>query len=137
MNLDNEHDYRWHHGLRTPREEIAFTARPKIQSQSQIFRYGGNIFCLPHRPNFSEIFEICLRWVSIVRALAYAIWSDFFPPNQDFLKIVSLECDMPKLGCKMGWPRLARWRKRSIRIWSIRFYCLNRPLCPVLYKFGL
>ena len=25
------------HGLRTPREEIAFTARPKIQSQSQIF----------------------------------------------------------------------------------------------------
>ena len=28
------------HGLRTPREQIAFTARPKIQSQSQIFRYG-------------------------------------------------------------------------------------------------
>ena len=28
-----------HHGLRTPREEIAFTARPKIQSQSQIFRH--------------------------------------------------------------------------------------------------
>ena len=28
------------HGLRMPREEIAFTARPKIQSQSQIFRYG-------------------------------------------------------------------------------------------------
>ena len=25
------------HGLRTPREDIAFTARPKIQSQSQIF----------------------------------------------------------------------------------------------------
>ena len=25
------------HGLRTPREEIAFTTRPKIQSQSQIF----------------------------------------------------------------------------------------------------
>ena len=26
------------HGLQTPREEIAFTAQPKIQSQ--IFRYG-------------------------------------------------------------------------------------------------
>ena len=25
------------HGLRTPREEIAFTARPKIHSHSQIF----------------------------------------------------------------------------------------------------
>ena len=28
------------HGLRTPGEEIAFTAQPKIQSQSQIFRYS-------------------------------------------------------------------------------------------------
>ena len=50
-----------------PREEIAFTARPKIQSQSQIFRYGGSILCLPHRPNFSDIFDLCLHWVSVVR----------------------------------------------------------------------
>ena len=56
------------HGLRTPREEIAFPARPKIQSQSQIFRYVGSIFCLPHRPNFSDIFDLCLHWVSVVRA---------------------------------------------------------------------
>ena len=55
------------HGLWTPREEIAFTARPKIQSQSQIFRYGRSIFCLPHRPNFSDIFDLCLHWVSVVR----------------------------------------------------------------------
>ena len=34
--------------------EIAFTAWSKIQSQSQIFRYGRSIFCLPHRPNFSD-----------------------------------------------------------------------------------
>ena len=59
------------HGLRTPREEIAFTARPKIQSQSQIFRYGRSIFCLPHRPNFSDIFDLCLHWVSVVRACMY------------------------------------------------------------------
>ena len=52
------------HGLRTPREEIAFTARPKIQSQ--IFRYGQSIFCLPHRPNFSDIFDLCLHRVSVV-----------------------------------------------------------------------
>ena len=57
------------HGLRTPREDIAFTARPKIQSQSQIFRYGGSIFCLPHQPNFSDIFDLCLHWVSVVRDL--------------------------------------------------------------------
>ena len=55
------------HGLRTPREVIAFTARPKIQSQSQIFRYGRSIFYLPHRPNFSDIFDLCCHWVSVVR----------------------------------------------------------------------
>ena len=56
------------HGLRTPREGIAMTARPRIQSQSQIFRYSRRIFCLPHRPNFSDIFDLCLHWVSIVCA---------------------------------------------------------------------
>jgi hypothetical protein len=40
------------HGLRTPGEKMVFTARPKIQSQSQIFRYGRSIFCLPQCPNF-------------------------------------------------------------------------------------
>ena len=45
-----------------PREKIVFTARPKIQSQSQIFQ-----ICLPHRPKFSEIFNLCLHWVSVVR----------------------------------------------------------------------
>ena len=28
------------HGLRTPGGEIIFIARPKIKSQSQIYRYG-------------------------------------------------------------------------------------------------
>ena len=70
------------HGLRTPREEIAFTARPKIQSQSQIFRYGRSIFCLPHQPNFSHIVDLCLHWVSVVRGLyqAQLFW--------DFQKLV-------------------------------------------------
>ena len=71
------------HGLRTPGEEIAFTARPKIKSQSQIFRYGRSIFCLPHWPNFSDIFDLCLHWVSVVRAPRYfdtagGIYQDFF-----------------------------------------------------------
>ena len=51
------------HGLWTPGEEIAFTARPKIESQSQIVRYGRSIFCLPHRPKFSDL---CLHRVSVV-----------------------------------------------------------------------
>ena len=59
------------HGLRTHREEIAFTAPPKIQSQSKIFRYGQSIFSLPHRPNFSDNFDLCLHWVSVVREYLY------------------------------------------------------------------
>ena len=55
------------HGLRTPREEIAFTAKPKIKSQFQIFRYGRNIFCLPHWYKISDLFDLCLHWVSVVR----------------------------------------------------------------------
>jgi hypothetical protein len=62
------------HGLRTPREEIAFTARPRIHSHSQIFRYGGSIFCLPHRPNFSDIFDLWLHWVSVVRGNSYIFY---------------------------------------------------------------
>ena len=38
------------HGLQTLGEEIAFTARLKINSQSQIFWYCQSIFCLPHQP---------------------------------------------------------------------------------------
>ena len=41
----------------------------KIHSHSQIFWYGGSIICLPHRPNFLSIFDLCLHWVSVVRGL--------------------------------------------------------------------
>ena len=62
------------HGLRPPGEEIVFTARPKTHSHSQIFRYCRSIFCLAHRPKFSDFFDFCLHWVSVVRALEYGIW---------------------------------------------------------------
>ena len=29
--------------------------------------YDRSIFCLPYRPNFSDIFDLCLHWVSVVR----------------------------------------------------------------------
>ena len=41
-----------YHGLATPRQELAFTARQKIQSQSQIFRYSRSIFRFPIGPFF-------------------------------------------------------------------------------------
>ena len=55
------------HGLRKPGEKIVFTARPKIQSLSQVLRYGQSIFCLPHRPKFSDFFDLFLHWMSVVR----------------------------------------------------------------------
>ena len=85
----------FHHGLRTPREEIVFTARPKTQSQSQIFRYGGRLFCLPHRPNFSDISDLCLHWVSVVRGStegfdsgggAVAVYGKGLPLTEQFLR---------------------------------------------------
>ena len=46
------------HGLRTPGEDIVFTELPKIHYHSQIFRYSQSIFCLPHQPKFSDIFDL-------------------------------------------------------------------------------
>ena len=37
---------------------LNYFAQPKIHSHSQIFWYGGSIFCLPHRPNFSGIYPM-------------------------------------------------------------------------------
>ena len=77
------------HGLRTPREEIAFTARPKIHSHSQIFRYGRSIFCLPHRPKFSDFFDLCLHWVSVVRDSYYDKVSFFHQCSK--MQIISIK----------------------------------------------
>ena len=58
-----------HHGLRTFREEIAFTARPKIHSHSKIFRYGLSIFRPAHHPIFQiHIFDSYLHLVSVISA---------------------------------------------------------------------
>ena len=60
------------HRLRMPGEKIAWTAQLNIKSQSQICMYGWSIFCLPHWPKISDFFDLCLHWVSIVRALKHA-----------------------------------------------------------------
>ena len=63
--MNDNQDYSGH-GLRTLGEEIAFTAQPKSNSQSQILRYSQIIFCLPYRPKFSDFFDLCLHWVCVV-----------------------------------------------------------------------
>ena len=59
------------HRLRTPIEELAFAAWQKIHNHSQIFTYGRSTFCLPYQPNFSDIFDSYLHWVSVVCAPDY------------------------------------------------------------------
>ena len=76
------------HGLQTHREEKAFTVRPKIQSQSQMFWYGRSIFCLPHPPNFSDIFDLCLHW-DIVRVAALQL--SFLEIEISWNKTISLQ----------------------------------------------
>ena len=67
--LENGALHRRAHGLRTTGEEFPFTEQPKMKSQSQSFRYGRSIFCLPHWPKFSDFFALFLHQVSAVRAL--------------------------------------------------------------------
>ena len=77
------------------REEIVFTVRPKIHSHSQIFRYGQSIFCLPHRPNFSDIFDVCPHWVSVVRG-RYVIYKTFILEGMGKMKIKEIPCENNK-----------------------------------------
>ena len=98
------------HGLRTPREEIAFTARPKIHSHSQIFRYGGSIFCLPHRPIFRYLWFMpslgsVVRWSRDILDLWYSYLQNTFyrlscnPSNQfnqvtkHVIKVIAIATD--------------------------------------------
>ena len=63
------------------------TAQPKSHSGSQIFRYGQSIFCLPHRPNFSDIFDLCLHWVWVRRS-----WISHILANMPFSTTFSVTC---------------------------------------------
>ena len=69
------------HGLGTPDEEIAFTARLKINSHSQIFRYGQRIFCLPRQPKFSDFLDLYLHWISIVCVYCIYLMGYFWEKN--------------------------------------------------------
>ena len=83
------------HGLRTSGEEIAVTVRPKIHFHSQIFRYSRSIFCLPHRPKFSDFFDLCLHWVSVVRDYAHVELTN--------MTLWHLECIAPGIYIKPGF----------------------------------
>ena len=80
-------NYGVRHGLRTPGEEIAFTARPKIKSQSQCYRYGRSIFQLSHRPKVSDFFDLLMPsldvrspWCKVFTRQLYLVILDMQAP---------------------------------------------------------
>ena len=81
--------------------------REEIKSHSQIFRHGWSIFCLPHRPTFSDFFDLCLHWVSVVCACNQSKSLVFFEKsvillhnslsigfNSSFLKLVQCQSQL-------------------------------------------
>ena len=90
------------HRLRTSGEEIVVSARPTTKSQSQIFRYGQSLFCLPQRPKISDFFDLCLHWMSVVRALGHdlscseGIWRSVISISSCII-IHSVWCCIPQL----------------------------------------
>ena len=87
------------HRLRTSGEEIVVSARPTTKSQSQIFRYGQSLFCLPQRPKISDFFDLCLHWVSVVRGidhLSAKVNKERKGLNNAIKKILCLNCEFRK-----------------------------------------
>ena len=119
------------HGLRTPREKIASTARPKIHSHSQIFKYGQSIFCLPHRPKFSDFFfDFCLHWVAVVREPDQRNDSDTSSSNVPF--------DCTPLYAKPELPHRRKWDHVAGSM--LVFFCqgfMNMYSILVNHKFSL
>ena len=105
------------HRIRTPRAEIAFTAWPKIHSHFQIFRYCRSILCLPHRPNFSDIFDLCPYWMSVVRVLTLPIISWWYLPKLGQYAVLANAGTYPAL--PLFW--VLKLRRFSLRFSGLSF----------------
>ena len=130
------------HRLRTPWEEIVFTARLKIHSHSQIFRYGQSIFCLPHRPNFSDIFDLCLHWVSVVRVVSYLTMECvFFKPISNLYlncqaKVYGFLFTTFKCGC-YNIKKKCPWKHKKVAFKSSIFPAQpsqNQPKSHIIFR---
>ena len=78
----------WAHGLRTPREEMTFTARPKIKSQSQIFRYGRSIFWSATSAQFFRFLWFMLS-LGVSKVIIEKSRGEVSPMGQDTIENVS------------------------------------------------
>ena len=90
---------------------------------SKIFRYGRSIFCLPHQPKISDFFDLCLHWVSVVRATARALYvaSKMVRDLQAFRKIFVLKYLIVDFLNKI-------YKLRSLCFFSLRYWKACFPL---------
>jgi hypothetical protein len=78
-NLFLQCNYQWkNHGLQTLREEIAFTARPKINSQSQIFRYGHFVCHIGPIFQNSLTYAFIAQWYMRVQRVKIEVFKKYF-----------------------------------------------------------
>ena len=90
---------------------------------SKIFRYGRSILCLPHQPKISDFFDLCLHWVSVVRATARALYvaSKMVRDLQAFRKIFVLKYLIVDFLNKI-------YKLRSLCFFSLRYWKACFPL---------
>ena len=111
------HDHHYDHGLRTPREKIVFTAVHCMAENPipiPIFMYGRSIFFLPHRPNFSDIFDLCLH--KGVRSPW--LWSSSVWPWSSPLAQVGISVCVS--GVWAGKATRIFWRSKTLVIWKFK-----------------
>ena len=94
------------------------------------FRYGQSIFHLPHRPKFSDFFDLCLNWVSTIYSwsIGHILEHEFFclgwAGSKEKKWIWVFLCNF--WGCFF---QLFEGKK----IWSF-FFFLENIVHPALYK---
>ena len=99
----------------------------EIHSHSQIFWYGRSIFCLPHRPKSSGFFDLCLHWVSVVRAYIHVYYTKFIKEISliELINLINSSWNL-KFSYISRWSPLymnkEKWKRHGNKV-AITIYC--------------
>ena len=95
--------YETEHGLRMPERGNCLDCTVEKQVPFPNFRHFRSIFCLPLMSTFSDFFDLCLHWLSIVRETEHEIWPAY-SLHFDLSRPVVPGC----AGCAMAYPDFGR-----------------------------
>ena len=97
-----------------------------------IDRYNRGIFCLPHWPNISDFFDLCLHWVSVVRGPSQCatsvtwtvqIFGHFF---QGIFSIV-VKCVLKLIQFQLSRFRIVQFLIREVKSSSLTVHLSQTP----------